>query len=232
MWPVHLRVPEANDLVVGLGVADVSKNATKLAKLALLACLPHTCQLDDGFVAPDRGWCVGHLAKDGPKILLSSNTTLPSALAEVPEPVVLLLPVSPSSVLEISLPRSRLRSKDPEHLIVRVWKTTLVEDAEMQYAELDTLVYIARAAEDAGFDYGLQLAADNAEPFWSTLGAPGVPLKVSESGRDGAGYICIPDHEAELPLQPGQVEVKVESAELGTYRMFNSVQDVAGVVTR
>ncbi|KXX75271.1 Lovastatin diketide synthase LovF [Madurella mycetomatis] len=116
-------------------------------------------------------------------------------------------------------------------LVLDVWQASLAEDADMEYAEGNGLIYIPRATEDAGFDYELQLASNTAKPILSTLGAPGKPLKASEPANV-QGYIWIPDEQAESPLEAGEVEVKVEYAGLGTGQTLNSVRHAVGVVTR
>lgn len=331
--------PQTNDLVIGLGVPEIVKNAATLAKLAPLMCLTHAGQPDEDVVVPGSRWCAGHLAEDKTYVLFSSNTSSPSASAELPGSVVLLLPTSPSKSLEIfaatiqtklegsgaSVVRTSLtqdgvaslegasvislleidnplvyawgedqfrafktlvstvghlfwithgsvleswsngvefatsqglfrvmRNEYPiatlpsldlsavadissvqyTDLVLDVWRTSLVEGAEMEYAERDSLIYIARATEDAGFDNELQLAGNNAKPIWSALGASGKPLKASESANEGQGYIWIPDAAPESPLEAGEVEIKVEYAGLGTGQSLDSVHHAVGVVTR
>ncbi|GAB0137266.1 t1pks [Epichloe bromicola] len=117
-------------------------------------------------------------------------------------------------------------------LVINVWRTSLVENAEMEYAERNRLIYIARATEHAGFDNELQLAGNNAKPIWSALSAPGKPLKTSGSSNDVHGSIWVPDEEADLALEDGQVEVKVEYAGLGQGQTLASVHHGVGKVTR
>jgi hypothetical protein len=125
------------------------------------------------------------------------------------------------------------------HLATGPWKATIVflvlgslaEDAEMEYAEGNGLIYIPRATKDAGFDYELQLASNTVKPIVSALGAPGKPLKASESATV-QGCIWIPDEQAELPLEAGEVEVQVEYAGLGSSHTLNSVHHAVGVVSR
>jgi acyl transferase domain-containing protein/NADPH-dependent curcumin reductase CurA/NADP-dependent 3-hydroxy acid dehydrogenase YdfG len=331
--------PEAVDLVIGLGVPDIAKNAAMFAKLAPLVCLTQAGQLDKDFVVPGSRCCVAHLAEDKTYVLFSASTSSLSTLPELPESVVLLLPASPSNALEkfattiqaklagfgVSVGRTNLTSDgvasldgksvislleidsplvyawDEDQfrafkklvstvghlfwithgsvleswsngvefatsqglfrvmrneyptailpsldlsavadissvqytdLVINVWRTSLVEDAEMEYAERNSLIYIARATEDAGFDNELQLAGNNAKPIWSVLGAPGKPLEASKSANNAQGYIWIPDEEAESALEAGQVEVKVEYAGIGTGQTLDSVRHAVGVVTR
>lgn len=117
-------------------------------------------------------------------------------------------------------------------LVINVWRTSLVENAEMEYAERNRLIYIARATEHAAFDNELQLAGNNAKPIWSAMSALGKPLKVSGSSNDVYGHIWVPDEEADLALEDGQVEVKVECAGLGQGQTLASVHHGVGKVTR
>ncbi|KAH8690349.1 lovastatin nonaketide synthase [Phaeosphaeriaceae sp. PMI808] len=328
--------PEANDLVIGLGVPDIAKNAATLAKLAPLACLTHAGQPDEVDIVVPGSKCAGRLVGNSIYALFVSSTNSPSA--ELPDSVVLLLPVSPSctlstfattiqtklessgasvartnltssgvsslggksviSLLEIDSPLvyawdedqfrafktlvstvkhlfwithgsvleswsngvefatsqglfrvmrneypvailpsldlsavADISSAQYPDLVLDVWRTSLTEDAEMEYAEVNGLIYIPRATEDAGFDYELQLASNTAKPILSALGAPGKPLKANESGN-AQGCIWIPDEQAESPLEAGEVEVKVEYAGLETGQTLNSVHHAVGVVTR
>jgi acyl transferase domain-containing protein/NADP-dependent 3-hydroxy acid dehydrogenase YdfG len=328
--------PEANDLVIGLGVPDIAKNAATLATLAPLACLTHAGQPDDVDVVELGSKYVGRLAEDATYVLFVSSTNSPSV--ELPDSVVLLLPASPSDALRTfaatiqtklegsgaSVARTNLTSSgvaslggksvisflevenplvyawDEDQfrafktlvstvghlfwithgsvleswsngvefatsqglfrvmrneypiavlpsldlsavadissvqyadLVLDVWRTSLAEDAEMEYAEGNGLIYIPRATEDAGFDYELQLTSNTAKPILSTLGAPGKPLKAIESANV-QGCIWIPDEQAESPLAVGEIEVKVEYAGLGTGQTLNSVHHAVGLVTR
>ncbi|KAL2784619.1 hypothetical protein BJX66DRAFT_348187 [Aspergillus keveii] len=116
-------------------------------------------------------------------------------------------------------------------LVLDVWRASLPEDGEMEYAECNGLIYIPRATEDAGFDYELQLASHTAKPIESTLGAAGQPLAAAELAGD-QGYVWITDGEAQLPLEAGQVEIKVEYAGVGREQTLNSVRHAVGTITR
>ncbi|KAL9578153.1 MAG: hypothetical protein Q9212_005901 [Teloschistes hypoglaucus] len=328
--------PEASDLVIGLGVPDITKNAATLTKLAPLACLTHAGQPDAVDVAVPGRKCVGRLADDATYVLFASSASSPSA--ELPKSVVLLLPALPSDALEAfaaaiqiklessgaSVARTDLTSSgvaslggksvislleidsplvyalDEDQfrafktlvstvghllwitrgslleswsngvefatsqglfrvmrneypiailpsldlskvanvssvqyadLVLDVWRSSLIEDAEIEYAEGNGLIYIPRATEDVGLDYELQLASNTAKPILSALSAPGKPLKASESANV-QGCIWIPDEQAESPLEAGEVEVKVEYAGLGAGQTLDSVHHAVGVVTR
>ncbi|KAI4255610.1 MAG: hypothetical protein LQ352_002498 [Teloschistes flavicans] len=328
--------PEASDLVIGLGVPDITKNAATLVKLAPLACLTHAGQPDAVDVVVPGSKCVGRLVEDETYVLFASSASSPSA--ELPKSVVLLLPALPSdaldtfaatiqtklessgasvartdltssgvaslggksviSLLEIDSPLvyawdedqfrafktlvstvghlfwithgsvleswsngvefatsqglfrvmrneypiailpsldlstiADISSVQYADLVLDVWRTSLAEDAEMEYAEGNGLIYIPRATEDTGLDYELQLASNIAKPISSALSAPGKPLKASESANV-QGCIWIPDEQAESPLEAGEVEVKVEYTGLGTGQTLDSVHHAVGVVTR
>ncbi|KAF3386431.1 Compactin diketide synthase mokB [Penicillium rolfsii] len=328
--------PEGNDVVIGLGVPDMAKNAGTLATLAPLACLTHAGQPSEIKDIVPASKCIGHLADDDVYVLFASSTSPPSV--ELPNSVVLLLPESPStalstfaaaiqtklessgaSVSETNLTPSGVASLAGKHvislleidsplvyawgkeqfntfktlvstvghlfwithgsvleswsngvefattqglfrvmrneypmailpsidlsavadisnaqyadLILDVWQTSLSEDAEMEYAEGNGLIYIPRATEDAGFDYELQLASNTAKPILSALDAAEKPLKATESANT-QGYIWIRDEQAESPLEAGQVEIKVEYAGVGTGPSLDSVRHAVGIVTR
>lgn len=325
---------ESRDLVIGLGVPDIPKNAAALAKLAPLACLTHAGQQDGVDITVPGRKTIDRLAEDKTSVLFVSSPN--SQSAELPGSVVLLLPASPSdalrtfaagiqtrlqgagvsvfqttltsdgvasftgksviSLLEVDSPFVYFWDEDQfrafkilvstvRHLfwithgsvlenwsngvefatsqgllrvmrneypltilpsldlcavadiataqyadfVFDIWRTSLSEDTEMEYAEYDGLVYIPRATEDAGFDYELQVASNTARPFLSTLGAPGKPLMASASAN-GHECVWIPDEDAKAPLKAGEVEVKVEYAGLGGSQALNCVHAV-GVVT-
>ncbi|OQE20988.1 hypothetical protein PENFLA_c015G08410 [Penicillium flavigenum] len=333
---LEMLAPGSNDVVIGLGVPDMAKNAGTLATLAPLVCLTHVGQPSEIKDIVPASKCIGHLADDDVYVLLASSASSPSV--ELPSSVVLLLPESPSaalttlaaaiqtklegsgaSVSETNLTPSGVASLARKHvvslleidsplvyawgeeqfntfktlvstvghlfwisrgsvleswsngmefatsqglfrvmrneypmailpsmdlsavadisnaqyadLIIDVWKSSLSEDAEMEYAEGNGLIYIPRATEDTGFDYELQLASNTAKPIVSALGAAGKPLKAAESANS-QGYIWIRDQQAESPLEACQVEIKVEYAGVGTGRSLDSVRHAVGIVTR
>ncbi|KAI1422351.1 PKSN polyketide synthase for alternapyrone biosynthesis [Xylaria sp. FL1777] len=338
---IETLTSQNGDIVIGLGVPEIAKNAPKLATLAPFAYLTHKASQVDEDGMPAGSWCVGRLEEDEAfAVLLSSSMSSPSARAELPESVALLLPQSPSNAVEklattiqttlqgfgASVVRANLTSEGVaslkemavislleidsplvyawndeqfhafktlvstvQHLfwithgsvleswsngvefatsqglfrvirneypaaifptldlsavadissaqctdlVVDVWRASLVDDAEMEYAERNNLVYIPRTTEETGFDNELQLASNNAKPIISTLGAPGKPLKATESGNGGfQGYVWVPDEEAESPLEAGQVEVKVEYTGIGAGKALDSIHHAVGIVTR
>lgn len=116
-------------------------------------------------------------------------------------------------------------------LVLSVWRTSLDEHAEMEYAESDGVIYIPRATEDFGFDYELQLAANTAKPVVSALGGLGQPVEASERANADE-YIWTPDEQNELPLEADEVEVKVDYVGLGTGHPLKSIRHAIGIVAR
>ena len=98
-------------------------------------------------------------------------------------------------------------------LVFGVWRASLAEGAEMEYAELDAGIYIPRAVEDAGFDGELQLASGNAKPVRTPLHATGTALKLASSVK-GGDFLWVVDEDATLPLETSHIEVEVESVSL------------------
>ncbi len=123
-------------------------------------------------------------------------------------------------------------------LVLSVWQASLIEDAEMEFAELDGAIYIPRAVEDVGFDGELQLASGSAKPVQSPLHAKGVALKLASTVEDGV-FLWTDDEDATRPLDPGQVEVEVEYVGLNASDVANTGEDAAvqsreavGIVSR
>nr|ALQ32965.1 putative polyketide synthase [Fusarium scirpi] len=116
-------------------------------------------------------------------------------------------------------------------LVIDVWRASLVESAEMEYAESNNSIYIARATEEASFDNELQLVGDNAKPIWSALGARGTPLKASQPTNDH-NYVWILDAHAEPALDNGQVEIKIQYAGVGQDQTLASIRHAVGTISR
>lgn len=115
-------------------------------------------------------------------------------------------------------------------LVLNAWKNSLAEEADMEYAERNGLVHIARATEEADFDYELQLASNTAKPVLASLGSIGKPLQATESA--GSGCIWIPDEQTDAALVPGEVEVRVEYAGIRPGQKLAKVRHAVGVVTK
>jgi acyl transferase domain-containing protein/NADPH:quinone reductase-like Zn-dependent oxidoreductase/NAD(P)-dependent dehydrogenase (short-subunit alcohol dehydrogenase family) len=116
-------------------------------------------------------------------------------------------------------------------LIISVWRSSLAEAADMEYAEGGELVYVPRATESSGFDYELQLENNTARPILTPLSASENPLKASKS-VSGHDCIWIPDESALSALQTDEVEVKIEYAGVGGDGTLNHVHHAVGVVSR
>ncbi|KAL8753206.1 MAG: hypothetical protein Q9184_005490 [Pyrenodesmia sp. 2 TL-2023] len=98
-------------------------------------------------------------------------------------------------------------------LVFGVWRASLAEGAEMEYAELDGGIYIPRVVEDAGFDGELQLASGNAKPIRTPVHTTGTALKLASS-VEGGDFLWVVDEDATLPLGASQIEVEVEFVSL------------------
>ncbi|PGH17660.1 hypothetical protein AJ79_01022 [Helicocarpus griseus UAMH5409] len=115
----------------------------------------------------------------------------------------------------VTLPHLDLSAKfdatDPRsaELIMDVWRASLNEGAEMEYAELDGMIHIPRAIEDAGFDDELQLASGNARPARRSIRENAAAMKLGPT-VDSGDYLWVDDEDALLPLKPNEVEVQVE----------------------
>ncbi|KAK4160402.1 putative polyketide synthase [Cladorrhinum sp. PSN259] len=103
-----------------------------------------------------------------------------------------------------------LMAAEGAKLVAEVWRTSLVEGAEMEYAELKGQIHVPRAIADVGFDGDVQLADGTKRPVLSPI-HDGKALKPTTSGSD---IVWVEDEEAALPLGPTEVEVQVEFAGL------------------
>ncbi|KAK1977274.1 beta-ketoacyl synthase [Colletotrichum cereale] len=100
---------------------------------------------------------------------------------------------------------------DGAALVADVWRASLTDGAEMEYAESRGVIHVPRAVEDAGFDGDLQLAAGIARPVRTSLaGAAGKPMRLASAVDGGGDFLWVQDEEAATPLQPDQVEIRVE----------------------
>lgn len=137
-------------------------------------------------------------------------------------PMAVLPSFDMSSVADIT-------SESYSTLVLSAWRNSLVEGAEMEYAEGNGLVHIARATEEVDFDYELQLASNTAKPVLASLGSAGKPLKATSSS---SGCIWVADEEAELPIAAGEVEIRVEYAGIRPGQKLDKVRHAVGVVTK
>ncbi|KAL9026676.1 MAG: hypothetical protein Q9180_007445, partial [Flavoplaca navasiana] len=83
---------------------------------------------------------------------------------------------------------SDLTSLSTANIVSDVWRASLVEGSEMEYAELDGRIYVPRVVENAGFDGELQLQSGNAKPARTPIHTAGVALKLASS-VDGGDFL-------------------------------------------
>ncbi|KAK2739800.1 Type I Iterative PKS [Onygenales sp. PD_40] len=102
-----------------------------------------------------------------------------------------------------------LTSSDSAELIMDVWRASLAEDAEMEYAELKGAIFIPRAVEDVGFDGELRIASGSANPAPRPILESGMALKIG-SALHGGSFLWVEDEDAAVPLNAEEVEIEVE----------------------
>lgn len=131
-----------------------------------------------------------------------------------------------------------LRSAASAQLVLDVWKASLADDAEMEFAEAGGMIHIPRAVDDTGFDAELQLAGGNPRPVSCRLGETRHALSLSPS-RDGQTCMGTEDHTLNGPLGLNEVEVEVEFVALrpGNAHVVDAASPVmakeaVGVVSR
>lgn len=122
-------------------------------------------------------------------------------------------------------------SSEGAELIFSVWSRSLVEGAEMEYAELDGAIHVPRAVKEDGFDKELQLASGTAKPVRSPIHGSRMALKLSSS-MSGEESLWVNDDEAVLSLGPREVEVEVEYVGLNTSDGVNTGREAVGIVSR
>ncbi|KAH5418540.1 hypothetical protein HBI67_181380 [Parastagonospora nodorum] len=89
--------PEANDLVIALGVPDIANNAAILTRLSPLACLTYIKEPSEEDIVLSGRTCVSRLEEDKICFLFATRTS--PDLTELPSSIVLLLPAQPSDNL-------------------------------------------------------------------------------------------------------------------------------------
>ncbi|KAK4224175.1 putative polyketide synthase [Podospora fimiseda] len=92
------------------------------------------------------------------------------------------------------------------NLIADVWRASLVDGAEMEYAELQGQIHVPRAVADVGFDGDLQLVDGTKQPVLNSIHGDR-PLKPTTAGSE---IVWIEDEESALSLGPTEIEVQVE----------------------
>ncbi|PSN59370.1 lovastatin nonaketide synthase [Corynespora cassiicola Philippines] len=121
------------------------------------------------------------------------------------------------------------------NLILDVWKTSLVPDGELEFAERDGTIHIPRAVSQTAFDNELQLARGQAKPVRRSLDDLGTAMKPTSSAQ-GANFLWLEDNDAEKPLAPREVEVAIQFVTLKRQDAEKSHdglgQEAVGVITR
>ncbi|KAK4243753.1 hypothetical protein C7999DRAFT_35902 [Corynascus novoguineensis] len=106
-----------------------------------------------------------------------------------------------------------LAGQTSAQLVLEVWKASLAESAEMEYAELRGQIHIPRAVEFAGLDNSLQLSGGTLKPVHRPVHSSKKPLELSAvTGND---YLWTEDELAAHVIGPNEVEVEVEFIGLG-----------------
>ena len=121
------------------------------------------------------------------------------------------------------------------NLILDVWKTSLVPDGELEFAERDGTIHIPRAVSQTAFDNKLQLVRCQAKPVRRSLGDLGTTMKPTSSAQ-GTNFLWLEDNDAEKPLAPREVEVAIQFVTLRRQDADKSHdglgQEAVGVITR
>lgn len=122
-------------------------------------------------------------------------------------------------------------------LIVGVWLSSQVNNAEMEFAELNGTVHVPRVVDEPSFNAELQHAAGSPKPVPKRLGDSSVSLKF-EIAADGQRCLAIEDALAQEPLGPHDVELVVEFIGLTTTQNSTASapqswgKEATGTVTR
>ena len=125
-------------------------------------------------------------------------------------------------------------------LVLDVWRASLHEGAETEFAELQGAIYIPRAVDAPGLDEDLRLSSGTARPQRRPITEGGRPMKLQAEGR--GQHIWAEDDEANAPLEPDTVEIDVDFIGLGPASLSRAAdglaalpglaQQAAGVVRR
>ncbi|KAF2839930.1 ketoacyl-synt-domain-containing protein [Patellaria atrata CBS 101060] len=134
-----------------------------------------------------------------------------------------------------------LNNTENGKLVLDIWQASLVEGAEMEYAELHGAVFVPRAVEDSGFDGELQLADGSAKPVYRSIQGSEVALKIASS-TCGGDFLWVTDEGSTSPLDSKDVEVQVEFVGLNASDVVNADDNTSespqlgheavGIVTR
>ncbi|KAL2140167.1 hypothetical protein VTI28DRAFT_4183 [Corynascus sepedonium] len=108
-------------------------------------------------------------------------------------------------------------------LIANVWRVSLADDAEMEYAELEGEIHVPRAVADSGLDGDLELANGTKKPVPSLI-HPGKPLRPVNLDTE-QDLVWIDDDDVSFPLGSYEVEVQVEFVGLGSAKRSSQSDD-------
>lgn len=120
-------------------------------------------------------------------------------------PLALLQHLDLSAAFQLSDPASA-------RFVFDIWKASLHENSETEFAELRGAVYIPRAVDAPGLDQDLQLASGSARPQRRPITDGGRAMKLMYKGGE---HIWAEDDEAGEPLGSDMVEIDVKFIALG-----------------
>jgi acyl transferase domain-containing protein/NADPH:quinone reductase-like Zn-dependent oxidoreductase len=103
-------------------------------------------------------------------------------------------------------------------LVTRVWHASLPEDAETEFAELRGAIHVPRAVAASRLESELKHHSGNAEPILTNIRGRSNVLKFSQDSD-----LWIDDDEANLPLDPDEVEIEVEFATVSGLTLANEI---------
>ncbi|KAI0386913.1 hypothetical protein F5Y04DRAFT_288708 [Hypomontagnella monticulosa] len=113
-------------------------------------------------------------------------------------------------------------------LVAQVWASSLSEDAEMEYAELNEAIHIPRAVDEAGFDTELQRHSGQAKPILTPIRGSGKHLKLGQA-INSHDFLWVEDEQASQPLAKDEVEIDVDFVGISEGGLAN---EATGVITR
>lgn len=114
-------------------------------------------------------------------------------------------------------------------IAISVWRNSLSDSADMEYAEKDGLVYVARATDDTGFDYELQLASNSAPPALASIDTSASPMRATKPDA-APDFVWVAEDLA--PLQQDEVEVRVEYSAICPSQTLAVAQHAVGFITK
>jgi acyl transferase domain-containing protein/NADPH:quinone reductase-like Zn-dependent oxidoreductase/NAD(P)-dependent dehydrogenase (short-subunit alcohol dehydrogenase family) len=119
-------------------------------------------------------------------------------------------------------------------VLLEVWKASLAENAELEFAERNGTIYVPRAVSQTAFDNELQLSTGQAKPVRCALDACGTPMKAT-TAIQGGDFLWVEDNDGEEALSSQEVEVAIQFMSLGRQDANQSPdslgREAVGVVT-